>query len=101
MKNIHSVLIILFIYLFSPVFGQDSASNFGVWKQDKNGLPAFELNFHQQQCLWYPFQHTMSTGSNMVVTNQRGDVHLLTTEKGQQNLTPALWYSRGGFYPTT
>ena len=100
MKNIHSVLIILFIYSFSPVFGQNSASNFGVWKQDKNGLPAFELNFHQEQCLWYPFQHTMSTGSNMVVTNQRGDVHLLTTEKGQQNLTPALWYSRGGFYPT-
>ena len=42
----------------------------------------------------------MSTGSNVVITNQWGDVHLLTTENGQKNLTPALWYSRGGFYPT-
>jgi len=93
---------VLFFTVFSSftLMGQDAISNFGVWKVDENALPAFELNFHKGQCAWYPFQHTMGTGTNMVVTNQWGDVHLLSTEKGQKNLTPALWVSRGGFYPT-
>ncbi len=91
--------LMLFAYPFFAL-SQDKPSNFGIWKQDQNDLPAFELNFHKSKCPWYPFHHTMSTGTNMVVTNQWGDVHLLTTESGQKNLTPALWDSRGGFYPT-
>ena len=86
--------------LFSiTVFGQDALSDFGVWSQDENELPAFVLNFHEEPCQWYPFSHTMSTGYNMVLTNQWGDVHVITTESGLKNLTPALWYTRGGFFP--
>ena len=97
MKVLFAALL-CFVYTLIAT-GQDSLSNYGVWLQDDHALPAFELNFHRAPCPWYPFSHTMSTGSNMVLTNQWGDVHVLNTESGLNNLTPALWYTRGGFYP--
>lgn len=99
MKRIIIFGIVLFFYC--GVKSQDfNSSNFGKWKVDEDSLPFFELNFHQEQCPWYPFSHFQGTGYNSILTNQWGDVNLFSTEYGLTNITPALWVSRGGFYPT-
>ncbi len=92
---------ILFLSIISlSIYAQQyNSSNFGQWKTDKDNLPYFELNFRKQQCPWYPFPHFQGTGYNSVLTNQWGDVNLFTTEYGLANLSPALWSTRGGFYP--
>lgn len=92
--------LILSFLIQSVVFAQEfNNSNFGSWKKDNDSLAYFELNFRKQQCPWYPFSHFQGTGYNAVLTNQWGDVNLFTTEYGLTNITPALWCTRGGFYP--
>ena len=97
----NSGMILSFLIISSVALAQDlsTASDFGEWKTDADDLPYFELNFHRQECPWYQFSHFQGTGYNPVLTNQWGDVNVLSTEHGLTNLTPSLWYSRGGFYP--
>lgn len=96
LNTLAGFLILLSSSLFSQAYNN---SNFGIWAKDADSLPYFELNFRKQTCPWYPFSHFQGTGYNSVLTNQWGDVNLFTTEYGLTNLTPALWVTRGGFYP--
>ncbi|PQV51502.1 glycosyl hydrolase family 36 [Jejuia pallidilutea] len=97
-KSICTLLISLIIWnLNSQISNNDS--HFGTWKYDSQELPYFMLNFHKEQNPWYPFSHFQGTGSNIILTNQWGDVNVYSTEYGVTNISPAKFFTRGGFYP--